>query len=154
MTFKQNKHWAVHRWRPWLFFLFYSFLSASAFFRGSLPSQSYKANRVVWTRGGMRVNTGCCDVCGEWVTVCGGHSWYWACGAIFFSCRARCFEKPGPPTRASPVKPWQLNKWPPMLLKVTFDPWALSCPAVWGCLRSLPGSITSLPSEQLKRLAV
>ncbi len=38
----------------------------------------------MWTRRGIRVNTGCCDVCGEWVTVCGGHSWYWACGAISF----------------------------------------------------------------------
>lgn len=50
--------------------------------RGSLAK--LKANRAVWTWGGIRVNTGCCDVCGEWVTVCGGHSWYWACGAIVF----------------------------------------------------------------------
>lgn len=82
----KNKHRAVRRWWPWLFFLIFFLLpSASAFFRrGSLPSQSYKANRVVWTWGGIRVNMGCCDVCAEWVTVCGGHSWYWACGAIFF----------------------------------------------------------------------
>lgn len=64
------------------------------------------------------------------------------------------WSPPHPPTQGSPVEPWQPNKWLPLLLTVTFNPWALTCPAERGCLRSLPGSITSFPLEQLKRLAV
>lgn len=78
--------------------IFFSLSPLQHFLLEGQPSLTkLKANRAVWTWGGIRVNTGYCDVCGEWVTVCGGHSWYWACGAIFFSCRVRCFEKPGPP---------------------------------------------------------
>lgn len=64
------------------------------------------------------------------------------------------WEARSPPTQGSPVEPWQPNKWLPLQLAVAFDPWALSLSAERGCLRSLPGSITSFPPEQLKCLAV
>lgn len=134
--------------------IFFSLSLSFSIFQGQPSLTSYKANRAVWTWGGIRVNTGCCDVCGEWVAVCGGHSWYWACGAIFFFLPGEMFWEVWSPTQGSPVEPWQLNKWLPLLLTATFDPWALSCPDERACLRSLPGSITSSPLEQLKRLAV
>lgn len=65
-------------------FHFFSLFPLQHFLLEGQPSLAkLKANSVVWTWG-RRVNTGCCDVCGEWVTMCGGHSWYWACGAISF----------------------------------------------------------------------
>lgn len=72
----------------------------------------------------------------------------------FFFLPGEMFWEAWTPTQGSPVEPWQPNKWLPLLLTVTFDLRALSCPAERGCLRSLPGSITSFPPEQLKRLAV
>lgn len=80
VTLKQKQAQSLLRWWLWLFSP--SFLLQP--FSGHRPSESYKANRVVWTRAGVRLNTGCCDVCVEWATVSGGHSWYWARGAIFF----------------------------------------------------------------------
>lgn len=130
----------------------YSFHFRFPFLCFSIFLQSYKANRV---QGGIRVNTGCCDVCGEWVTVCGGHSWYWASGAIFLflSCRVRCFEKPGPPPRAHLLShDNQTNgfhcssQWP-----LTSELWVALQKR--GCLGSLPGSITSFPPRAAKALS-
>lgn len=62
----------MHWWWPWLFLSIFFFLSLlQHFLGGCLPSQSYKANRVVWTQGEIRVNMGCCDVCvvSEWPCV-------------------------------------------------------------------------------------
>lgn len=92
-------------------------------------------------------------VCGEWLTVWGGHSWYIDSFFFLSSCRMRCFKKPSPPPRAHLLS-WQPNKWLLFLLTPTFDPWALSCPAERGRWRRLPGSITSFPLKRLKRLAV
>lgn len=97
---KTSTELCTHGGHSCSFHFFFSFSLLQHFLGGSLPSQSYKANTVVWTRGGIRVNTGCCDVCGEWVTVCGGHSCYWASGAIFFLVGWDVLRSPVPPPRA------------------------------------------------------
>lgn len=64
----KNKPWAVDQRWSCLFFPLWIFFSGVAY-----HGHSYKAKRSVntgWSQG----KQGCCDKCGEWVTVCGGHS--------------------------------------------------------------------------------
>lgn len=53
----------------------------------------------------------------------------------FFFVPGEMFWEAQTPTQGSPVEPWQLNKWLPLLLLLTFDPRALSCPAERGLLK-------------------
>lgn len=140
----ENKHWAVHWWWPRLllpFFFFFFFLTSCRFsffcFEGQPSLTKLKANRVVWTRGAIRVNTGCCDVCvvSEWPCVVDIPDTEPV--ELFFSCRVRCFEKPGPPPGAHLLSHdnrtngfhWS-SRWPP-----TSGLWAgLQRGAVWEAL--------------------
>lgn len=66
-----------------------------------LPSpKAQKQTTVALASAGAEsgVNTGCCDVCvvSEWPCVVDIPDTE-ACGAVFFSCRVRCFERPTSP---------------------------------------------------------
>lgn len=137
----------MHPWWSWFNF----FLILSAFSLGSLPSHVYRANS-----GRNKVNTGCCDVCGEWLTMCGagvgGHSWSWASGAIFFLAGWDVLRGPAPPPR-------------PHLLSHDNQTNGFHCRSHWplalglwaalrrgSCLTNPPGSITFSP-EAAKALS-
>lgn len=146
-------------WWPWLFFPSPTPLSlfASAFssFEGWPPLARLKANRAAWTRAGKWVNTALLwRVC--WLSDC---VWWtflilslWCCIFSLLLCRLRCFEMPHPRLTC-----WTVTSKQMASIAAHGDPMtlpALCCLAERGCLKSLPGSITSFPPKQLKRLAV
>lgn len=90
---------------------------------------------------------GCCDMCGEWVLVCGTNSWHWA--LLFLGWYV--LRSLAPPL-AHLLSSDNNEKSLPSRLWVTSDP-VFSCHAEPGCLSSLSGSIIYFP-KQPKRLAV
>lgn len=152
VTFKQKQTVSCALMVAMVFFP--SFLLLSAFFRGQPPLTKLQSKQssvnTGWNKGkhGLLWRV-------WWVS---DHVWWTflilSLWCYFFSCWVRCFEKPGPPPRAHLLSRdnqtngfHRCSHWP-------LTPQALSCPVERSCFRSLSGSITSFPPEQLKRLAV
>lgn len=103
----QNKQRVVRPWWPCLLLPLFFLPSAFSLRKGGRcpPSTLPKAEKqttvaLASTGAELGVNTGCCDVCVWWMS-----EWPCvvdipdteACGAVFFSCRVRCFERPTSP---------------------------------------------------------
>lgn len=150
VTFKQKQSWS-HGGRGCSFHPptpLSLFASAFSSFEGWPPLARLKANRAAWTRAGKWVNTALLwRVC--WLSDC---VWWtflilslWCCIFSLLLCRLRCFEMPHPRLTC-----WTVTSKQMASIAAHGDPMtlpALCCLAERGCLKSLPGSITSFPQS-------
>lgn len=128
----KNKPWAVHRWWPLLSFRLFG----------------YKANRAALSLDGVRANTGCCDVCGEWVG-CDVDIPHPEPTGLFFnlagwdvlSNQVPSHPLPSPPPQAHLLSPDNPTNSFHCCLLWPLTSGALSCPVERGRFKRLPGSV-------------